>query len=141
MSEDFLDNQLLNEEELDHLNKIGWEDIESDLIKNKELLRSEPVSMHEEAPKKDYELEFILDLPLKVVVEIGRKKILINKFLGYEVGSIVELDKRIGQTLDILVNDYVVGEGVIVVQNKRFCIKITTLFESTRKMSVFQPYV
>ena len=135
-------SQILNEDELNHLNKIGWEDIEAELNQNKELLRKEKVtsSFDEKPPMapEEFELDFIMDLPLQIVVEVGRNRILIDQFLNYEIDSIVELDKQIGEPLELFINGHVVGEGVIVVQNKRFCLKVTKLFDHVDKMHVIQ---
>ncbi|MEA2101245.1 MAG: flagellar motor switch protein FliN [Thermodesulfobacteriota bacterium] len=71
------------------------------------------------------DLDFILDIPLDVTVEIGRTKMLINDLLQLGQGSVIELDRLAGEPLDILVNNKLVARGEIVVVSEKFAIRIT----------------
>jgi len=78
--------------------------------------------------KKDIrDLEFILDLPLEVSVELGRAKLLINDLLQLGQGSVVELNKFAGEPLEILVNNRLVARGEAVVVNEKFGVRITDI--------------
>ncbi len=70
-------------------------------------------------------LKMILDVPLKVSVELGRTKMLINDILQLGQGSVIELDKIAGEAMEILVNDKVVALGEVVVVNEKFGIRLT----------------
>ncbi len=72
-------------------------------------------------------LDFILDIPLKVTVELGRTKILINDLLQLGQGSVIELTKLVGEPLDILVNDKLIARGEVVVVNEKFGIRLTDI--------------
>lgn len=73
------------------------------------------------------DLEFILDLPLEVSVELGRAKLLINDLLQLGQGSVVELNKFAGEPLEILVNNRLVARGEAVVVNEKFGVRITDI--------------
>lgn len=73
------------------------------------------------------ELDFILDIPLEVTVEIGRAKMLINDLLQIGQGSIIELNRLAGEPLDIYVNQKLIARGEVVVVGEKFGIRITDI--------------
>ncbi len=72
-------------------------------------------------------LNFILDIPLEVSVELGRAKILISDLLQLGQGSVIELTKLAGEPLEILVNQKLVARGEVVVINEKFGIRLTDI--------------
>jgi len=79
-------------------------------------------------------LDFILDLPLEVSVELGRAKLLINDLLQLGQGSIVELNKFAGEPLEILVNQKLVARGEAVVVNEKFGVRITDIISPLERV-------
>lgn len=76
--------------------------------------------------KADFsKLKMILDVPLKVSVELGRTKMAINDLLQLGQGSVIELDKIAGEPMEILVNDKLVAMGEVVVVNEKFGVRLT----------------
>lgn len=76
-------------------------------------------------PSKD--LDFILDIPLEVAVEMGRTRMLINDLLQLGQGSVIELNRLAGEPLDVLVNNKLVARGEVVVVSEKFGIRITDI--------------
>lgn len=72
-------------------------------------------------------LDFILDIPLKISVELGRTSILIKELLQLGQGSVLELDKLAGEPLEVLVNGKLVARGEVVVVNEKFGIRLTDI--------------
>lgn len=70
-------------------------------------------------------LDFILDIPLEVTVELGRTKLLINELLKLGQGSVIELSKLAGETLEVLANQKLVARGEAVVINEKFGVRLT----------------
>lgn len=70
-------------------------------------------------------LKMILDIPLKVSVELGRTKMLVNDLLQLGQGSVIELDKIAGEPMEILINDKLVAMGEVVVVNEKFGVRLT----------------
>jgi flagellar motor switch protein FliN/FliY len=93
-------------------------------------------SNKEDTSKSDvrYDLEFILDIPLDVSVELGKAKMLVNDLLQLGQGSVVELDKAVGEPADIYVNKKLIAKGEIVVMDEKFCIKITESISPTERI-------
>ena len=76
--------------------------------------------------KTDFsKLKMILDVPLKISVELGRTKMLVNDLLQLGQGSVVELDKIAGEPMEILINDKLVAMGEVVVVNEKFGVRLT----------------
>lgn len=70
-------------------------------------------------------MKMVLDVPLKVTVELGRTKLLINDLLQLGQGSVIELDKLAGEPMEIYVNDKLVAMGEVVVVNEKFGVRLT----------------
>ena len=75
--------------------------------------------------KGDNSLDLLLDIPMKVVVELGRTVLKIKDILELGPGSIIELDKLSGEPVDILVNGSLVAKGEVVVIDENFAIRIS----------------
>jgi flagellar motor switch protein FliN/FliY len=73
------------------------------------------------------DVDFILDIPLEVTVELGRTKMLINDLLQLSQGSVVELTKFAGQTLDLMANSRLVARGEVVVVKDHYALRITEI--------------
>ncbi len=79
-------------------------------------------------------LDFILDIPLKVTVELGRTKVYVKELLQLGQGSVVELDKLAGEPLEILVNDKLIAKGEVVVVNEKFGIRLTDIISPIERI-------
>jgi flagellar motor switch protein FliN len=73
------------------------------------------------------EIDFILDIPLELSVELGRTKMLVNDMLQLGQGSIVELNKMAGEPLEIFINRKLVARGEVVVVNEKFGVRLTDI--------------
>ena len=72
-------------------------------------------------------LDLVLDIPLTVTVELGRSKMLINDLLQLGRGSVIELQKLVGEPLEVLINDKLVARGEVVVVNDKFGVRLTDI--------------
>lgn len=82
----------------------------------------------DDSPLKQIDLsrmKMVLDVPLKVTVELGRTKLLVNDLLQLGQGSVIELDKMAGEPMEIYVNDKLVAMGEVVVVNEKFGVRLT----------------
>ncbi|MEJ2033490.1 MAG: flagellar motor switch protein FliN [Deltaproteobacteria bacterium] len=79
-------------------------------------------------------LDFLLDIPLEVTVELGRSSIVINRLLQLTQGSVVELDKAAGETVEIYVNNKLLGKGEVIVINDRFGVRITEIISQADRI-------
>jgi len=79
-------------------------------------------------------LDFILDIPLRVSVELGRTKMPIRDVLQLNQGSVVELSKFAGEPLEILINDKLIARGEVVVINEKFGIRLTDIISPIERI-------
>ena len=79
-------------------------------------------------------LDFLLDVPLQVTVELGRSKITISELLKLSKGSVLELNKVAGEALDFRVNDRLVARGEAIVINDRFGVRLTDVISPTERV-------
>ena len=79
-------------------------------------------------------LDFILDIPLKVSVELGRAQVVIKDLLQLGQGSVSELDKLAGEPLEVLVNGKLVARGEVVVVNDRYGIRLTDVISPQERI-------
>jgi flagellar motor switch protein FliN/FliY len=70
-------------------------------------------------------MEFLLDIPLDITVELGRTRMPIGDLLKLSQGSVVELNKLISQPLDIFVNQKLMAQGEVVVVNEKFGVRLS----------------
>ena len=73
------------------------------------------------------ELDFILDIPLELSVELGKTKMLVNDLLQLGQGSIVELNKLAGEPLEVYINRKLIARGEVVVVNEKFGVRLTDI--------------
>jgi len=83
-------------------------------------------------------LDFILDIPLKVSVELGRASVVIKDLLQLGQGSVLELDKLAGEPLEVLVNGKLVARGEVVVVNEKFGIRLTDIISPLERIETLK---
>lgn len=84
--------------------------------------------------KTPRELDFLLDIPLDVSVELGRTSMLINDLLQLGQGSVIELNKLAGEPLEILINSKLIARGEAVVVNEKFGVRITDIISPIERV-------
>ena len=83
--------------------------------------------------KQDRNLDLILDIPLKVTVELGRTRMVVSELLDLGQGSVVELNKLAGEPMEVLVNDKLVARGEAVVVNEKFGVRLTDIISPSER--------
>ena len=79
-------------------------------------------------------LSLILDIPLRVAVELGRTKMVVNDLLNLGQGSVIELSKLAGEPMEVLVNDKLVARGEAVVVNEKFGVRLTDIISPSERV-------
>lgn len=73
----------------------------------------------------------LLDVPLKVTVELGRTSLLVAEILTLRTGGVIELEKLEGEPLDIKVGGKLIARGVAVVVNERLAVRVTEILDTS----------
>ena len=137
---------MAEEEVFENLDSLDWSDVESELKANRDQILSE-VKAESSAQKEkkegeddgaegdsndplskgEIDINFLFDVQLSIIVEVGRTQMLISDLLELEEQSIIELDSMLGQPLDIRANDLLVARGEVIVVNEKFAVRITDI--------------
>ncbi len=100
------------------------------------LREGEPQASSERAaePNQEVNLEFILDVPVTLSMEVGRTRVPIRNLLQLNQGSVVELDREAGEPLDVYVNGTLIAHGEVVVVNEKFGIRLTDVISPAERI-------
>ena len=79
-------------------------------------------------------IDFILDIPLEITVELGRTRMMICDLLKLGQGSVIELAKLAGDTLEILANNKLIAKGEVVVLNEKYGIRLTEVASPVERL-------
>jgi len=85
-----------------------------------------------QTPARD--MDFLLDIPLEITIELGRTRMLIKDLLQLGQGSVIELEKIAGEPMEILVNSKLVARGEVVVVNEKFGVRLTDIISPTERI-------
>ena len=96
-----------------------------------EELEEDDVPISAEEKRK---LDTILDIPVTISMEVGRSHISIRNLLQLNQGSVVELDRVAGESLDVLVNGTLIAHGEVVVVNDKFGIRLTDVISQVERI-------
>lgn len=83
---------------------------------------------------QDRNLNLILDIPLKVSVELGRTKMPVSELLNLTQGSVIELNKLAGEPMEVYVNDKLIARGEAVVVNEKFGVRLTDIISPAERV-------
>ncbi len=104
-----------------------------------DVAQSLPVTNLDEGNELDSEagelnLEMILNVPVTLSIEIGRTKASIGELMKLNPGSVVELDRLVGEPHDVLVNGTLIAHGEVVVVNDKFGIRFTDIVSLSERV-------
>lgn len=80
------------------------------------------------------DLEMVMDIPVKLSVELGRTRITIKQLLELAQGSVIELEGLAGEPMDILINGYLIAQGEVVVVEDKYGIRITEIITPSERV-------
>jgi flagellar motor switch protein FliN len=86
------------------------------------------------AAGEDVNLEVVLDIPVTLSMEIGRAKLPIRNLLQLNQGSVVELERMVGEPMDVLVNGTLIAHGEVVVVNEKYGIRLTDVISAAERV-------
>ena len=82
-------------------------------------------SMDDTPVEEGVDLEFLQKMPLTMTFEVGRAKMNINDLLSLGQGSVLELHRLVGESLDIFANGKLIAQGEVIISNEKFGAKLT----------------
>ena len=93
-------------------------------------------SLEEESAKRhSNSIDLLLDVPLRISVELGRATMSIRDVLNLGAGSVIELDKMAGEPVDIMANDRLIARGEVVVVDENFGVRVTDIVTVEKRLN------
>jgi len=83
--------------------------------------------------KEATNIDLLMDVALKITVELGRTQMMLRQVLELQHGSVIELDRLAGDAVDIYINERLIARGEVVVVDDKFGVKITELISTSRE--------
>ncbi len=121
---------------------LSWDDVQEEMeaSKTKPKTAASPVNfeeLHKTERRSEgaIDIDFILDIPLTITVELGRCRMLIGELLQLGQGSVVELAKFAGEPMDVFINQKLIAKGEVVVVNEKFGIRLTDIVSPAERVS------
>ncbi len=81
-----------------------------------------------------HRVKFLEDVPLLMIVEIGRNEMTVQEVLNLRKGNIVEFNKIVGEPMDVIVGDRLMARGEVVVVNERYGVRISEVTRPDEKI-------
>lgn len=97
-------------------------------------LQNQDQESHIRSTGEDVNLDVILDIPVTISMEIGSTRINIRDLLQLTQGSVIELDRMVGEPLDIKVNGTLIAHGEVVVVNEKFGIRLIDVISPAERV-------
>ena len=88
-----------------------------------------------EAAERPNNLDVVLDIPVRLSMEVGSTSLSIRKLLQLNKGSVLELARAAGEPLDVLVNGTLVAHGEVVVVNEKFGVRLTDVISPEQRIA------
>ncbi|MEN6467015.1 MAG: flagellar motor switch protein FliN [Syntrophaceae bacterium] len=118
---------------------LTWDDVQDTLKETSKVevsrMSFDEISKPEKAAASQMDLDFILDIPLSLSVELGRSRMLINELLQLGQGSVIELTKIAGEPMDVFVNRRLIARGEVVVVNEKFGVRLTDIISPAERVN------
>lgn len=85
-----------------------------------------------EVAGENLSLETVYDIPVQITVVLGRTNMQVNQLLKLGRGAVIELDKKVGEPIDIFVNNRLVARGEVVVVEERIGVTMTEIIKAEK---------
>ena len=134
-------------ESFEDLDNLDWSELEQDLqeVKDGDVGDDEvsaPSAAAAPKPKSkaagaksSVDISYLLDVNLSLTVEVGKTNEYIDNVLSWDQGSIIELEKLVGEPLNLIINHKPVARGEVVVVNEKFALKITEILDPKDRLA------
>jgi flagellar motor switch protein FliN len=93
---------------------------------------AEAKGLGEGASPENMSLETVYDIPVQVTVMLGKTSMQVNQLLKLGRGAVIELDKKVGEPIDIFVNNRLVARGEVVVVEDRIGVTMTEIIKADK---------
>jgi len=107
-------------------------DVSEDQASQEDMAVAPPATIAEdEEPKTAVDLAPVYDVPVRISAVLGKTKINVNELLALSRGSILELDRKVGEAIDIYVNNRIVARGEVVIVDEQLGVTMTEIIKDS----------
>lgn len=106
---------------------------ESSILDNEPILRKDVGVEDFDIPTSTSDLEAVYNIPVKVSAVLGRTNMKVSQLMKLNKGAIIELDRKVGEAIDIYVNNSLVARGEVVVVDDKLGITMTEIVKASGK--------
>lgn len=89
-------------------------------------------ALADDAQRSAHDLEAVFEIPVNIQAVLGRTHMEVSELLKLDTGDVVELDRKVGEAIDIFVNDRLVARGEVVLVDDRLGVTMTEIIKSER---------
>lgn len=104
--------------------------VASEALSFEEMLAGVDEDMAPNVEKTASDLEAVFDVPVRLSAVLGRTRMPVSRLLKMDIGTVVELDRQVGEAIDIYVNDRLVARGEIVLVEGRLGVTMTEIIKA-----------
>lgn len=124
----------MSDDQLDNLAEQLVQEAEAMALGGDKPAAPKAAEAKKESKSSDRNLQLILDIPLKLSVELGRTKMPVSELLNLTQGSVIELNKLAGEPMEVMVNDKLIARGEAVVVNEKFGVRLTDVISPAERV-------
>lgn len=106
---------------------------EASVLDNEPILRKDIGVEDFDIPTSTSDLEAVYNIPVKVSAVLGKTSMKVNQLMKLNKGAIIELDRKVGEAIDIYVNNSLVARGEVVVVDDKLGITMTEIIKAPNK--------
>ncbi|MBE6467623.1 MAG: flagellar motor switch protein FliN [Alphaproteobacteria bacterium] len=106
---------------------------ESSILDNEPILRKDVGVEDFDIPTSTSDLEAVYNIPVKVSAVLGKTNMKVSQLMKLNKGAIIELDRKVGEAIDIYVNNSLVARGEVVVVDDKLGITMTEIVKASGK--------
>lgn len=100
---------------------------------SEETKAEDPEQSADDSPKQLEDLEAVFDVPVKISAVLGRTNVEISDLLELEQGDILELDRKVGEAIDLYVNNRLIARGEVVLVDEKLGVTMTEIIASKKE--------
>lgn len=121
--------------------EISWDDVQDEMKASAKPVEKKEVSSvsfdeikQGKVKEASLDMDFLMDIPLTVTVELGRGRMLISELLKLGQSSVIALTKFAGEPMDVFVNNRLIAKGEVVVVDERFGVRLTDIVSHAERL-------
>ena len=103
---------------------------------NEEEVKAAPIPDLEDngSDAGDIDLEMLLDVPVVMTVEVGRKSLAIKDLLSLTPGSVVTFDRSVTEPMDVMINGTLIARGEVVSADGKFGLRLLDIVSTKKRL-------